>query len=573
MSRLARRRSLSLAAAVVAGMVAPAAASAATYTVSPGAGACAGADLACGGLAEAATAVNAGAGGDTINVAAGTYPGATFNVGGLTINGGAGVAITSTVEFTAGAVSTLSKVAVGQSGAVDAVRVTGTSAGLELSDAVVLSQHGNGVLIAAGAANRIVRSLVTSGGGPSAIRVISTAGTPAKVVTLESTIAGGGGSGIGAVTTGGLAAGGNITLILRHVTAAGTSNGILLDASSGAFAVLGGGSIGATLTDSIALNNVTRNDPGLLGIGANSATIDATRSLLTGDAATLFANPARLNFRLRPDAVAAIGQGGMTAGESAADFEGEDRAAAPTDLGGDEYNNAPPVAKIVVKTPTPRATRAVTFDGSGSIDREASYGGGITQYQWSFSDGKTETTAGPTVRHAFPKEGNAAAQLVVADREGAASAPATVALKLVDGTPPTVGIVKPNNNQKIKLFTTNKKTKKRTRTKLVFGGLARDANGIAQIVLTLEKIKTGSGKSTKCNWFDAKKGFVNRSCQRPVLIAAQLKKNSTTGEWSYTIKRNLNRGTYKLAAVGIDKTGASGNAGGSQIGVRRFRLI
>jgi len=571
MSRLGRRSS-SFAVAVVAGLVAPAAANAATYAVSPGAGACGGADLACGGLAEAATAANAGAGGDTINVAAGTYPGATFNVGGLTIHGGPGVAVRGTVEFTAGAVSKLSKVAVGQSGAVDAVRVTGTSAGIELSDAVVLSQYGSGVLIAAGAANRIVRSLVTSGGGPSAIRVVSTSGTPPKVVTVESTIAGGGGSGIGAVTTGGLAAGGDITLILRHVTAAGANNGILLDASDGAMAVLGGGSIGATLTDSIALNNATRNNPGLAGIGANSATIDATRSLLTGDAAAVFANPARLNFRLRPDAVAA-GQGGVTADESTADFEGEERATAPTDLGGDEYNNAPPVAKIAVKTATPRATQAVTFDAGGSSDREAGYGGGITQYQWTFSDGKAETTAGPTVSHAFPKEGDASAQLVVVDRVGVASAPATVALKLIDGTPPTVGIVTPTNNQKIKLFTTNKKTKKRTRTKLVFGGLSRDANGIAQIALTLEKIKSGASKSKRCNFFDPKQGIRVRSCQRPVLIAARLKKVSTTGEWSYTIKRNLTRGSYKLSAVGVDKTGASGNAGGAKIGVVKFKLI
>ena len=56
------------------------------------------------------------------------------------------------------------------------------------------------------------------------------------------------------------------------------------------------------------------------------------------------------------------------------------------------------------------------------------------------------------------------------------------------------------------------------------------------------------------------------------LFRAALKHNSQTGEWSYRVKRNLNAGSYRLTAVGIDKTGNLGNAGGSKRGVVQFTL-
>jgi hypothetical protein len=220
----------------------------------------------------------------------------------------------------------------------------------------------------------------------------------------------------------------------------------------------------------------------------------------------------------------------------------------------------------------------VTFDASGSADREATYGGGIVEYRWTFSDGNNQITAGPGVSHVFPKEGDASAKLVVVDRQGAVSTPAVVALKLVDGTAPTVGIVKPKNRQKIKQFTTKTRTVNgtkrttRTRTKLVFGGLSRDANGVAQVVLTLEKLRSAGSRSSSCSWYDPKRGFVGRSCKKPVLFSARLLKDSSTGQWTYTVKRNLSKGAYRLRAVGVDKTGASGNAGGSKLGVVRFTL-
>jgi hypothetical protein len=567
-----RRRSLSIAAAVVAVLVAPAAASAATYTIKSGDGACGPGDLACGGFVEAAAVA---ASGDVFNVAAGIYPGATFAAPGLTINGAPGVLVNTTLSFTGagGAASNVYKINVVAT-AGPAIVVSRTS-GLELSDAVAVSQNDHGIVISAGQTNKIVRTIAATGGGAtSAIRVLSEPSSSAKSVTMESVLATGGGSAIGAFTQSSpLLPGpaGDITLVMRHVTTGGASNGIVLDSSAGANALNDGvGNITATVTDSLALRSSTTHAVGLLGIGDNTATLTTTRTLLEGDEAALFAAPTKGNFRLRPGSPA-IGQGSVTAGESTTDIDGEDRSTAPTDLGADEFNNAPPVAKVAVKTATPRATQAVTFDGSGSSDRESAYGGGIVEYRWSFSDGKAETTSGPTVSHAFPKEGDAAVQLVVVDRQGAASTPATAAFKLIDGTPPTVGITKPKNNQKIKRFTTNKKTKKRKRTKIVIAGLSADANGVAQVVLTLEKLS--DTKSTKCNWYNPSKGIVRRSCQKPVLFAAKLAKDSKTGEWSYTVKRNLNKGTYRVTAVGADKTGAVGNAGGSKLGVVRFRLI
>src|ERR1044071_3348621 len=108
MSRLSRRRSLTVAsAAALVALVAPAPAHGAAYTAKPGDGACGAGDLACGGLVEAAEVMGPG---DSLTIGAGTYPGAVFVSGGLTITGDIGVTINSTVEFR-GAVGGVSKFA------------------------------------------------------------------------------------------------------------------------------------------------------------------------------------------------------------------------------------------------------------------------------------------------------------------------------------------------------------------------------------------------------------------------------------------------------------------------------
>lgn len=589
-----RRRTLSIALAAGTLLIAPAAASAATYTVSPGGGACGGADTTCGGLDSAAAAAAAG---DVFNLTPGIYVGGNFAVGGVTINGAPGVLVNSTVQFSgaSGGVSKMSKVAVVQAASTGTgVLVTGAS-GLELSDGVVISANDDGIHISEGTANKILRTVVATGGAQaSAIRVQSGPGA-AKQLLVESTLTSGGAHGIGAFSkAAGLSSAGAITLTMHHVTAAGSTNGIVVDSSQGVAGLTSGGSIAATLTDSIAFPNVVKNQPGLLGIAANTATLTVdARTLVSGDKAAIFADAAGGNYRLRPGSPA-IGQGSVTAGESATDIDGDDRSAPPTDLGGDEYVNAPPVAKIAVANKTPRAGQQVVFDGTGSSDREAAYGGGIVQYQWLYSDGKGETTTGPAVAHTFDKEGAAAAQLTVVDRQGVASAPVTVTFQLLDGTPPTVAIVKPKNNQKISRYITKKTTRtvngkkkttsKRTRRKIVFGGLSRDANGVAQIALTLEKTgslpksksktkaKASAATSKRCIFYDPKRGNVRRSCGKPILFLARLVKDSKTGEWTYTVGRNLSKGRYKLTAVGIDKSGSSGNSGGTKLGVVKFTL-
>jgi hypothetical protein len=589
MTRLARRRLLTIAAATAAVLGAPAAASAATYTVKAGDGACGGGDLACGGLVEAAAAAAAG---DLFNVSAGTYPAATFTTGGVTISGGPGVSIDGTMQFSGdtGGPAKLARVAVTQpSAAGPAILVTG-AAGAQIEDAVAFSKDGHGIFISAGTANTIVRTLaVTGGAATSAVRVESASGTPAKALTIESTILIGGASGLGVFTSNAEieAAAGDVAITAHHITAAGSSNGVTLDATGAKRLIGSAGNIAMTMSDSITLANAVRNYTGVIntGLGSNTATLDATRSLLEGDKAALFADAPARNFRLRPGSPA-IGQGGFTPGESTTDIDGESRAGAPTDLGADEFNNAAPIAKLAVRTAPPRANQPVAFDASASSDREAGYGGGIVTYQWRFSDGTTQSTTGPTLTHVFPKEGAASATLVVVDTAGAASAPATVALALINGTPPTVAIAKPKNKQRIRQFTTTtttqtiggtkRTTRKRARTKIVFGGLARDDNGVSQVILTLEKLATTSSSrakaNAKCNWFDPRKGITRKSCTSPVLIHATLKKNSSSGEWSYTVKRNLGRGTYRLTALGVDKTGAAGNAAGTKVGVVRFTL-
>src|ERR1700709_1950796 len=97
MPRTGRRRSLSIAAALVAVLCAPAAAQAATYAVKRGEGACnAPGDLLCGGLADAATAANTG---DVFNIESAAYGSATFDVN-VTLAGNPTFGVNGSLAFT-----------------------------------------------------------------------------------------------------------------------------------------------------------------------------------------------------------------------------------------------------------------------------------------------------------------------------------------------------------------------------------------------------------------------------------------------------------------------------------------
>jgi hypothetical protein len=598
---MGRRRSLACAvtAAAAALVVAPAAADAATYTVTPGNGPCgAPADLVCGNLVEATAAA---ANGDTFNVSKGTYGGVEWKKGGLTINGEPGVAVNGTMKFTAdsGGVNKLSKVALSQGSPPAAGIVVDGTSGLQLSDSIILSKDGNGVLITAGVTNKIVRCVIIAGGGEaSAVRIQSTKGTANnslnKKLTLESTILTGGGSGLGVFTVADLIqSAGDVDVIARHVTAAGSTNGIVLDSSSvGSLSAVG--NITATLSDSIALNNKTKHN----ALINNTAEIKAdTRSLQSADPNALFADPKSRNFRLRPGSPA-IDQGGFTAGESVTDIDGDPRPGPTTDLGADEFYNAPPTAAIKVATPTPRNGKPVTFDGRGSSDREASYGGGIVRYQWSFGDGQTQETTTPVVQHTYPAQGNTVVQLVVVDNFGAASAPATTPITVSDGTPPEVRITMPFRNQTLQLSKVTKKTvtdakgKKTTTTtrkrlKLAFAGTAKDSAGVVNVVLFIEKLAgtaassasqatkakaSQAAKTSKCIWLDPKRGLIKRSCSKPFFILARLAKDGT---WTYnlpTALKPLSAGSYRVIASGVDGTGAAGNSAPAKDAIIRFTL-
>jgi hypothetical protein len=596
MSRPGRRRHwTTTAAATLAVLVAPGVAQAATYSVAPAGGPCgAPADLACGSLVDAAAAATAG---DVFNVARGTYDAATFSAPGVTITGVPGVAINGTMTFSGdapGAPSRLQKVAISQPvGNAPGIDVSGT-AGLQLLDAAVVSLNGDGIIITGGAANTIIRTLVVTGGqATSAVRVTSTNGTPDKGLLLESSLLTGGGAGLSANTvSNALQAGaGDIAITARHLTAAGSTNGIVLDASNAA-SLLGApvGSIVADVTDSIALNNRTRR---FAGIPANQAVINATRTIESADPNTLFAVPAGRNFRLRPGS-AAIDVGGLTAGESATDIDGDARPGPTTDLGADEFVNAPPVASIVVRTVKPRDGQPTLLDGSGSTDREAKYGGGIVEYRWSFGDGTTETTTTPTVLHTYKAVGAAAARLVVVDRQGAASTPAAARVDVGDGAPPEATITKPFANQRIRLTTTRtttvtrngvrRRVRTKRRTKLTFRGVARDKSGIGFVALTLEKLSSSSSSGTKsakasqssskaqCAWFDPRRGLLKKSCSKPVLIATKVTKE---GSWTYGIPTKVKQpsaGLYRVSVYAADGSGAFGNSASARDSVIRFRL-
>lgn len=559
---------------MVAALAAPAAAGAATFTVAEGGGACGGADTACGTIAAAAGAAGAG---DAVEIAPGSYAeSATFATGDVTVTGSTeapGVVISGTLTFSgAGAPAVLQKLIVAApAGSGAAVAATG-GGGVAVRDAVLLSADGPAMSITGGAANELTRSSVlAAAGGATGVDVALGAG--GANLTIDSSIVSGGASGVGlAVKTGigTLASAGSASIAGRHVTIAGAGTAVSLD-SSGATGLLSSqGNIRVTATDSIVLGATTmENNAGLLGVLApNTASLVLTRTDTTSAAGALFADPARRNYHLRADAPV-IDKGQLSAGESATDVDGQPRrAGAATDLGADEFANAVPTAAISVTTPTPRATIPVTFDGSGSLDREAGLGGGIVEYRWTFGDGSTQTTAVPTADHIYAKAGTFVAQLVVVDRQGGVSQPATTPVKLENGTAPAVVITKPKAKATIALLAKRRKGQtKRTRAKISFAGTARAAAGVKSVTLTIEKI--GSTRKT-CTWLDKKKGLVKAACAQPVFINAKLKPRA----WSYTVARSIElvKGAYRVSAYGTDNGGAFGNSVPTKRRVVRFTL-
>ena len=190
------------------------------------------------------------------------------------------------------------------------------------------------------------------------------------------------------------------------------------------------------------------------------------------------------------------------------------------------------------------------------------------EYRWTFGDGSTATTPVPTVDHIYPKPGAVLAQLVVVDRQGGVSEPATTPVKLESGTAPTVVITRPKRNAKVALLAKRRKGQsKRPRAKIRFAGTARASQGVKSVVLTIEKI--GTTKKT-CSWLDTRKGLVRKPCAQPVFVGAKV----TRGTWSYTVagKIKLPKGSYRVSAYGTDNGGAFGNSASAKRRVVRFSL-
>ena len=189
-----------------------------------------------------------------------------------------------------------------------------------------------------------------------------------------------------------------------------------------------------TASDSIVQGATpTKSNAGLLGtlLPPNTATLTLARTDQTTPPDALFVSTARRNYHLRADAPVIDKGGPAESGDSETDLDGQPRiAGAASDLGADEFGNTPPTAMIELKTAVPRTGQPVTFDGSASTDRETAIGGPIAEYRWTFGDGISETTTTPTVEHTYSREGALVAQLVVVDRQGAASTPAAVPVRL-----------------------------------------------------------------------------------------------------------------------------------------------
>jgi hypothetical protein len=539
MPRTGRRRSLSIAAALVAVLCAPAAAQAATYTVTgvPADGACmAPADLNCGDLSNAATAA---ADGDIFNVQSATYGSATFTHS-VTLTGTPTFGVNGSLAFTGGggAPSKIQHLVLAQVNGSAAGIISQSGAGLIIEDTVVASPNGDGVTFSAGTTNKIVRSAIATGGlATAAVRVTSADdSSDTKKLTMESTLASGGVAGL-SVNTGngnGLSSHpGDVDVVLRHVTLAGSTNGLVLDASK-ANPLIGGpfGNIDATVTDSIIQNGTASTIyPGILNVlpilsPPNVITESYTRTLQSPFSADdVFVSPTAGNFRLKAGSLA-IDKGGFTAGESTTDIAGNPRPGPVTDLGADEYV-APPV---ITPPPAPATT-----DGVPPV----------------------VTITKPTANQ-------------------------RIALTKKTTKTTTKTVTRKGKKVKVKVKKTTSKP-----VKIGFAGVAKDASGIKAVILAIQKISTtvsspktaakssqtttATPPATKCKWLNATKGIVLKSCSTPPVILAKLGKD---GAWTYNVKSTikLGAGRYRIIVVGVDGTGAFGNTAAQADAVHTFTL-
>lgn len=440
------------------------------------------------------------------------------------------------------------------------IRLVGNSASADATPVPVPNQvTGGGVYTLKAAAN--------------AIEVVS-ATSPGKATLVDSMVLspGTGGAGLTASSSG--TGTGATTVTARHVTIAGGAKPFALAAA----ATGGTGDVTVDADRSIlhgagksTLSVVAPVPVPLLGDliePGNSATltetvsdtVDATAaageakttvssSTNTPDAA-LFTDVARRDLHLKPSAPVIDKGGPAVDGESPVDFEGQGRVAgAASDLGGDEFVNLGPIATIRASNATPRQNEIVTFDASGSRDREPS--GSIAMYAFDFGDGTpVVVSATPSVRHAFANVGSFVVRVGVVDGLGAPAIAAT-SVTVSDGTPPTIKVAKPKAGATFKAYSVKKVpvkvkkgAKKRFRTvktlrKITFSGTASDSAGVKFVELAIRRV----GKSTKsCVFLDHKaRKFVSTGCRKPKFFVVRFE----DGRFTYRLPRGPR---YKAAS-------------------------
>jgi glucose/arabinose dehydrogenase len=103
--------------------------------------------------------------------------------------------------------------------------------------------------------------------------------------------------------------------------------------------------------------------------------------------------------------------------------------------------NTPPTASIQASPTSGAAPLAVSFDGRASSDPDQ--GDGITAWSWDLNgDGVYGDASGSTTAYTYTEPGTYTARLIVTDRNGASSAPATVTIT-ANNTPPVPVISSP----------------------------------------------------------------------------------------------------------------------------------
>ena len=425
-----------------------------------------------------------------------------------------------------------------------------------------------GAAIALGASGKVLRStLLATNSASSGLTITAAPGaTTALTAGLDSSIIIGGSAAPGLAATSAASA----VQAAPAVTVAASSQAMVLNAA-GAVAVTldrsivhGSGksttaatapTLGTAAAVSIAIKNSDTTDT-----SAGGVTVTGGQS--NSDAA-LFADPGKFNYHLRVNSPAIDKGGPQGSGESDTDVDGQPRVnGSASDLGADEFVNAPPVARLTVSPTTVVPGQTVSFDASASTDPDA--GGGIPTYAISFGDGGGYVGGVPGATHAYVKPGVYLVRAAVLDNLGTPSQIAATTVIVRDVTAPLVAITSPAPSKRFALLTKTKKVRQ-----ISIAGTASDLSGIGRVELSIKRIsvtktkakakakkkKTTAKKSqSSCTFLlDGKASFGAKSCSKPAFFTIA----TTQSGFAYKTKSStaFKRGVYEVTARATDIVG------------------